>query len=526
MVTARSASWILRGGLVSDGLGNPLIEADLAIVDGRLRRSGQDAPADALEIDATGLVIAPGFIDIHAHNDLVAISQSSIGDKIAQGVTTEVNGNCGFSPFPVTSLNRALQPELLEIISPGNWSGEWGDWDEYATSVLQCGTEVNIVGQVGHGALRSAVMGLEMRRPTDAELGQMERLLDACLAQGASGLSFGLMYHPSGYADATEIARLSGVAARHDCFVSAHLRGYDTQLLLESIDEMIVATRQARARLQISHLAPAGPGAERLVAPMLDRIDRAIGEGVDIGIDRYPYEHAFTRISLLMPGWFVAGRSEPLGASLDDVDLVRRLTEDLDSGTGRFPYDHVRLIGDVYGDWQGLTLAELADRVTLAPALAAVEVVRRFGLGAPISILLSSMAVQQEIIGHPACMVGSDGMPCAGGTHPRTFGTFPRILGQFVRDGTLKLEQAIHKMTGQPAAWLGLPDRGRIADGLPADLVLFDPGKIADRSTFGDPYRPPEGIAAVFVNGIAALLEGKPTGMRAGRILSARRSHS
>lgn len=520
-------NWLLRGGRVADGLGSPLRRADLAIIEGRvhLLDPGGRVPPGCREIDASDRVVAPGFIDIHAHNDLVAVSDGDLDDKIAQGVTTEVNGNCGFSPFPLTDLNRRLQPELLAMIAPGRWEADWCSWADYAAAVTRNGTPVNVIGQVGHGALRSAVMGMEMREPNAAEMERMRAMLATCMDEGASGLSFGLMYHPSGFADAAEIAALCDVAAGRDGFVSVHLRGYDSGALLAGMEEMLVAAQTSRVRLQLSHLAPSGPDAAAMLAPMIERVDRAIADGCDIGMDRYPYEHAFTRLSLLFPAWALAGGDEAVKARLGAPLMVEQVIEELDRAALYHPYDAVRLIGPDYGDWQDLTLAEVAQALDITPGAAAIQVLRRFGSGARITILLSDMDIQREIICHPSCMIGSDGMPSRGATHPRTFGTFARILGAFVRDGSLTLEGAIHKMTGQPAQWLGLPGRGVIGEGMIADLVLFSPETIADRSSFADPYREPSGIDAVFVNGQAARLDGRSTGVRAGRVLSVRRPH-
>ncbi len=509
---------IVRGATVFDGTGAPPLDVDIAIVGDRLRvlRRGE-AIAGAQDIDGTGKVLAPGFIDIHAHDDITPLAGTCLNDKVVQGVTTVVNGNCGFSPFPMNETNRALQSELLSIISPAGWEAKWTNARGYLEAAVTQGLPTNVIVQVGHGALRSAVMGMAARKATPSELDAMAALLRDGLDQGASGLSFGLMYHPSGYADAEEMYALCRVVADKEAFVSIHLRSYDADHLIAGMEEIADICARTGARLQFSHLCPTGRDGEALVEPMLAVIDNAAARGLDTAFDRYPYQHAFTVVSLLLS-------PNALAAISGDAPPDEALLDEIDARASGYGYAAIRVAGTGYGNRNGASIAEIADARRMRPAQAIIAIAREFGVSAPITIELSSMAVQEQVIRHPSCMVGSDGVPTLEATHPRTFGTFPRVVGPMVRSGVLHLAQAIHKMTGQPAQWLGLTDRGVIREGAYADLVLFDPMTVSDTGSFDDAYAPPLGIELVVLNGEIVFDDGRPAAVRAGRPLSPRRA--
>jgi N-acyl-D-amino-acid deacylase len=507
-------SCLVTGARVADGMGSPLVELSVGITEGRIRiLDPEDRPPAGQTIDASGCVLAPGFIDIHSHNDLVAVSGYCLNDKISQGVTTEVVGNCGYSPFPITQKNQAMLDDLLTIISPGHWTPAWHDWSGYAQKSAQAGCQANLIGQVGHAMLRSAVMGMEMRAPTAPELREMQRLLAHCLDSGASGLSFGLMYHPSGFAEAEEITALCSVAAQHDTFVSVHLRSYSNTGLLPAMQEMIAAAERSGARLLISHLSPAGKHAPHLVQEMFSAVEVAQARGVDIAFDRYPYEHAFSRLSLLFPKWILEGDPAALATRLRDPATIDRVLPDIDQFVAAIGYDCIELTGSQSAS------------TGVDPARCAADLLLALGTSAAIILRLSDIPTQKRVLSHSLCMVGSDGVPCLGGTHPRTFGTFARVLGPFVRGAEgLALPNAIYKMTGQPATWLGLRDRGRIANDTIADLVIFDPLQIADRSTFERAYEVSAGIQHVFIGGQPVVTDGKVMNPKLGKILSCRAS--
>jgi N-acyl-D-amino-acid deacylase len=442
-----------------------------------------------------------------------------LADKVSQGVTTEVVGNCGYSAFPVTDRNRPFLDELLRIISPGPWTGEFRSWQEYADAVERSGTQVNLVGQVGHALLRSAVLGLDIEPPSQRQLSDMQRLLATSLAEGAAGLSFGLMYHPGSFTQHDELKALCEVVADHGGFVSVHLRSYDHEGLLASIDEMISAAGRTGVRLQFSHLSPTGRVGQTLTEPMLTKIDDAADAGMTVAFDRYPYPDAFSRLSVLFPKWALAGGPDAVNARLDDPEQLKMIASSVEHFLLDVGFDGVIFVGAASGPLRNKSLADIAKETGRPAPYCAATALREMGSATPIRLKLSTMEAQERILQHPLCMVGSDGVPCCGGTHPRTFGTYSRILGPMVRDDKISLPQAIHKMTAQPADWLGLADRGRIQNGAIADLVLFDPDTIVDRSTFDDPYVFSAGIKSVFVAGHEVFRDGEVQDASPGRVL-------
>ncbi|KJC54078.1 hypothetical protein UP10_41155 [Bradyrhizobium sp. LTSPM299] len=518
---------LITGARVVDGSGTASFPAEVTIDKGYIGvlPVGTSIEADR-SIAATGKVVAPGFIDCHSHNDLVAIVAADLNDKISQGVTTEVFGNCGFSAFPVTRENEHLAESLMSLIAPSELGpahrSGWPSWSKFAAAVEQAGCQGNIIGQVGHLMLRSAVLGMSMRQPDADELGRMCDLLAQCLEEGASGLSFGLMYHPSSYAEQNEINALCEVAARHSSFVSVHLRGYDRKTLVSSMNELISAAESTGVRLQLSHLAPTGRDGQDLTEVMLDTVDQANIRGADVALDRYPYEHGMSRLGLIFPKWVVSDGPEEMLQRLSDPVEIARMSPEIDSFVNSIGYDQIKLIRNCDPQYVGKTLLEISETLEIAPAEAAARLMRDSAGHAGITLTLSTMATQERVIKHCRCMVGSDGMPSLTGTHPRTFGTFPRVLGSFVRKGVLTLEEAVFKMSGLPAERFGLVDRGLIRTGFVADLVIFDPESVGDRSSFASPYDLAGGIQEVFVAGHPVYRDGKTLAARPGQVLTCR----
>lgn len=518
---------VIVGGTIVDGTGLASFRADLAIDQGRIRivPDASVLPARRI-IAANGLVVAPGFIDAHSHSDLVAVTGAGLNDKVSQGVTTEVFGNCGFSAFPVSDVNAHLAPDLMSLIAPKQIERSagtaWSGWAAFASAVRKAGCQANVVGQVGHIMLRSAVMGMAMRAPREAELREMERLLAQSLVEGASGLSFGLMYHPSSYAEKNEIRALCQVAADHGAFVSVHLRGYDLSTLASSMEEMLWAAETTGVRLQLSHLSPTGTDAQELTDSMLVQVDRSRARGVDVSIDRYPYEQGMSRLALIFPKWVVADSTEKMMERLSDPEQIAQMNVEIDRFVHSIGYDQIVLMRNCDPEWIGKSLLEMSVLLAVSPAEAAVHVMRDSVGAAGIILTLSTMKTQEKVLQHCLCMVGSDGMPALGGTHPRTFGTFARIAGPFVRRGVLSLENAVHKMTGLTAQRFGLTDRGQVKDNFIADLVLFDPQRIGDRSTFEDSYAVAEGVHEVIIAGESVYRAGRPLAARPGSVLTCR----
>jgi dihydroorotase/N-acyl-D-amino-acid deacylase len=501
---AQSFDLILRGGRVIDGTGNPWMRADVGVRGDRIARIGDLTDAVARrDIDASGLVVAPGFIDPHTHAVRGIFDVPTADNYLLQGVTTLTEGNDGSSPFPVG-------PHLARIaetaISP-NWA------------VF-----------VGQGTIRREVVGADDREPTPDELDRMRALVAEAMAQGALGLSTGLFYVPGSFTSTEEVIELAKVAATHGGIYISHMRD-EAQRLLESVRETIRIGEEAGLPVQMTHHKAISKDMWGQSVESLALVDAARARGVDITIDQYPYTASQTTINALVPQWAQAGGRDELLARLDDPETRRRIRGEI-----VYRIEHDRGGGDpqnvVIGlcTWdrslEGKSLAEiLTDRgtqVTLANAADLVmEIIVRGGARAIYHAM--DEADVERIMQHPVTAIGSDGGVSVFGEsvpHPREYGTFARVLGRYVRDrGVLTLEEAVRKMSGATAQRLGLQDRGVLREGLFADIAVFDPATIQDRATFAEPHQYAEGVEYVLVNGTLVVDGGRHTGARPGRVL-------
>jgi N-acyl-D-amino-acid deacylase len=507
----------LTGGLIADGTGAAL-RPGTVLIDGE-RISAVLPPgepvSDAEVIDATGNIVAPGFIDLHSHADFSLGTSPAAESQLAQGVTTLVAGNCGWSPFPVTDL-ETLRASTAFLGAQHEWS--WHDLGGFAATLEPA---VNLALQVGHCTLRIAAMGSAERPPSPDELRTMQDLLRAAADQGAVGFSTGLIYAPGAYASPEEVAALVATAAACGLLYSTHIRNEGANLLAP-LDEAIAAARAGDARLEISHLKAVGKTNYGLVAAALDHLDEV--DDVDLGWDAYPYTATSTTLTTRLPTWALAG-----GALLDrlaDPAERARIADALRADVLLSPDTVViaSLPPGRYEDCRGLSLAEIARR----DGVDAAEVVLRILETHQAAVSVVNHAMSEEdvttVLAHPRTAVASDGWIMdatgPGHPHPRNFGTFPRVLGHYARDrGVLTLPEAIRRMTALPAYRLGWSDRGVIDPGAIADLVVLDPAQIADKSTYDDPWRLSVGINHVLLAGQSALANGTPTGRRSGRIV-------
>jgi N-acyl-D-amino-acid deacylase len=522
------ADVLIRGGTVVDGTGAAPSRADVLVKGSTItavREAGRaEAEAARAEVDATGQVVCPGFIDLHSHADFSILGHPAADTALTQGVTTLLTGNCGWSPFPLTdteTLPRAtafLDPEL-------DWS--WTDAAGYASAVGSARPAVNLALQVGHSALRLAVLGADERTPEGTELKQMCALLEQAAGHGVHGFSTGLIYAPGCYADPEEVTALATVAANCGLLYSTHMRNEADQLL-PAVTEALSTAAASGARLEISHLKAMGRPNHGLVTQALQRIDRALDDGVDVGCDMYPYTASSTTLTSRLPTWAMRGGVTALLSRLADTttrtriasELQRRLETDFDP-------DGVvvaALPTGPYSDTVGSTLTQIGARLDVGPEEAALRLLEAHQ-GA-VAVVNHAMAEEDvtAVLQHPRASVASDGWTLrptgAGVPHPRSFGTFTRVLGRYVRDrGDLQLADAVAKMTSQPAARAGLTGRGELVPGAVADIAVFDPDRVTDRSTFSDPWRLSVGVRSVLVSGELALVDGQLTGRRAGAVL-------
>ena len=470
---------VIERALIVDGTGRPGYVGDLRVEGDRI---ASVEPRDGV---GSGLVLAPGFIDTHTHDDFAALLYPEMGFKVQGGVTTCIVGNCGMgaAPFPVGSL-------MARVFHPGHEVEPWEGYRGYLDRIGTAPPSVNVAALVGHGTVRGTVLGLDDRPPTPDELDAMRALVGEGMAAGCLGMSTGLVYEPGCHATTDEVVALAEVVAAAGGVYTSHVRD-EGDGLIEAVDEAISVGRRAGLPVVISHLKATGAANWGKVVDALARIDAA---GPTVAADQYPYTAGSTILAAVVGG----GR---LGAAVPPSVVVVAST------------DH-------HPAWHGRTLTDLADELGVGEdevGAAALEA------EPTATVILHTMSEDdvRTVMAHPGVMIGSDGIPSLDGQpHPRLYGTFARVLGRYRRDlGVLGLEEAVHRMTGRPAEVFGLADRGVLRPGAHADLVLFDPGAIADVGTYEDPQHPPVGIAGVWVNGERVVADGTHTGSRPGRAL-------
>ena len=530
------SSYILRGGSVIDGSGSPAFHGDVWIEGDTIRSVGEvDSGTVGKVIDVTGLIVAPGFIDLHTHTDR-KIFDNPLGDsKVMQGVTTDVTSNCGVGPFPVNPCRVSDLESYLNTLS-GSLPAEgvkWTDFDGFSAAVEKVNPGMNLVMLAAQGAVRIAGVGWEDRPPTDGEMVKMQEMLDESLRQGAWGMSSGLIYPPGSFARSEELIALAKVLAQHEALYSSHIRG-ESATLHESVEEAIQLGRKSGARVQISHLKAIGKPFWGQGLTALRQIEAARVEGVDIWADQYPYEATATSLVALIPGWAQDGGIGALLNRLEEPGLKEKILLAVkDEVAIRGGADRIKISAlktEKNRVWVGKTIKDVAEARKVVPE----EAVRQLVLeeSAKINAVYFSLGeVDLEgIMQSSIVAVGSDGQvmnperDSAENVHPRSYGTFPRVLGLYVREKRLlTLELAIYKMSGLPAKILRLPDRGLLRSGLKADLTVFDPTTVRDRADFVNPHQYPEGIPYVFVNGTMAVRESKLTGEGRGKVLRKKR---
>jgi N-acyl-D-amino-acid deacylase len=512
---------IIRNVDVLDGTGAEAYRADVGLEGDQIAQIGDLSAATAATIvDGTGLVAAPGFIDVHSHSDYTLPINPRAESKIRQGVTTEVIGMCGGSPAPIDEQGkerlRQSRPELP-------WT--WNTFGEYLASLCEQGISVNVVPMVGNGTVRSLAVGHDDRPPTAVEMDEMRRLVAQAMDEGAWGVSSGLIYPPSSYASTEELIELCRVAAGRGGFYFTHIRG-EGETLLQAVEEAIHIGESAGLPVQIAHFKARQPENWDKLPRALALLDQARARGVDVAADRYPYIASSTGLSTQLPDWAKDGGSEATMARLLDPDERQRILRDLRAQPTRWETIVIASVRD-QPELDGKSIAFVAQERSSRPEETMLDLLTESEVQVSIVSFGMSEDNLRTVLRHPAVMIGSDGsarLPHGplgeGKAHPRNYGTFPRVLCKYVREeGVLALPQAVHKMTGMTAARLRLPDRGHLAAGKKADLVLFDPQTVEDTATFTEPYQYPVGIAYVYVNGQAVITPEGHTGALPGEIL-------
>ena len=480
----------IRDVLLYDGSGRPPHTTDVHIEGDRIACIGS-APSGKREIVAGGRALAPGFVDVHAHDDAALLSTPRLEFKLLQGVTSVVIGNCGFSLAPLAP--GGPEPPGNASLFPG-FAQRFADLSAYRAAFATARPALNAVSLIGHNAVRSHVMGNDEREPSKDEIVQMRGHVRRALEQGAAGFSTGLIYRPGRVASTAEIIALAQPLAEFGAVYATHMRS-EGDRLLESVDETLGIARAVGCRAQISHHKAGGRRNWGKVQASLSLVDAANATGADVTLDVYPY---------------IAGSGPMMEYfDLNAIDLGLAEIIQIASCPGHAAYDGRRLTE--IAATEGVGLAELVTKILTLP-------------GAERTVAITFTMDERDVetnLRHPRVMVGSDGLPNPEGRpHPRLYGSFPRVLAEYGRRrGLFPLEVAIAKMSSLPCERFGLRDRGRVEVGCFADLLLFDPENIADCATYADPKRHPTGIDLVLVNGEIAAEGGRSTDVRPGRSL-------
>jgi N-acyl-D-amino-acid deacylase len=538
-----AAAILITGGTIVDGTGTPGRAGTVVVEDGRLRVLAVDAelPGATRTIDARGKVVAPGFIDLHSHSALMILADPHHGPKVRQGVTTEVVGVDGLSYVPF------LNPEDLGAMvhmnggldgDPRDDEGARGtggagraiaiDWStvEDVLSRYDSGTAVNVVQLVGNTPLRIAALGWDDVPTTPAATSAMRSRLREAMEQGAFGVSSGLDYPPGAYATTDELAELANEAAKLGGMYHTHVRYALGDRFLDPFREAIEIGRRGEAPAHITHFyhRQTFPGTPE---EMLALVDEAVAAGQDVTFDLYPYEWASTRLLILIPIWVQAGGPQRTKQRLADPTVRERIRQDL-AARGQLFAGKGGLRGIRIGylrrpenlRWESRTLGELIDDAGRDPVDVLCDLLLSEDLRPNEITPGPHLDGNRRFLRHPGAMIGTDSVFVGAKPSPRTYGSYPRILGQFVRDeALLGLEEAVRRMTGAPAARLGLRDRGTVRDGAIADLVVFDPATVRSDATIDDPTADPVGIDHVIVAGTLVVENGRTTGALPGRAL-------
>jgi len=532
-VTMHAADFdiVIRNGRIVDGTGNPWSYGDLAIKDGRIAAVGRVDGKGDIEVDAAGLVVAPGFIDIHSHSDLKLLQDGQAQSKIRQGVTTEILGE-GNSAGP-----RKGRLSAQEF----NVNGETKSWTTlggYFDVIDEAGVSVNVASYVGLNNLWRSVMGESFDPPTDDNIQEMKVLLDEAMREGALGLSSQVMMPPGSLATTSQLAELCNVVAQHGGIYSSHIRN-EGDGIFASVREAIEVGRRSGVPVDIIHLKIADQQFWGRMDEVVKLIEDARTEGLNIQANVYPYTRGNNNLVSIIPPWAHEGGRSKLLERLRDTDTRQRLKREIENGvTGWYNHytavgrDWSRMLVSANTSFRGLTMDRVMDFRTKGRK-DADRLEELFDIlleeGGSVSTVFAhhteddmNLALQQ-----PWCSVGSDGSAYAiegplrtGNPHPRNFGTFPRVLGVYVREsGLLRLEDAVRKMTSLSAAKVGLLDRGILRVGMAADVTVFNPETVIDQATYTEPFQYNVGIQHVIVNGQLVLKDNKHTGERPGRAL-------
>ncbi len=519
--------YFFRNATIVDGSAQDSFVGDVAIKDDMIVKvsQGGDIPSGTA-FDATGLVLCPGFIDIHGHSDLEVLKNPSMDPKILQGITTEVAGNCGIGVYPLSDENVALYEQVQDVL--GHYSPyAWKSFAEYAKVWDQGGSGTNMAFLQAHSPLRFFALGGNANRPaTAAEVNVMCRMLEKSFMEGCIGFSSGLYYAPCLFADRRELLELLRVTKKYGRYFAVHMRceGND---VLQAIEEVLDLARHTGVRLEISHLKAVGRVNQILVPKMLAMIEQARMEGIDVLFDQYPYEYGSTSLFSLLPPHYLRLNREDLQKLLQSPKERAAIKEEMQDPDGwdslyeLCGWDNITVMAlDTNKQYEALTLTEIASLRSQGPFDSFFDLLMAEKGTALMTDITQSQDSIKRILSHPLMCFGTDALYAGEKTHPRSYQAAVHLLDRYWKQqDLLPLEMLISKMTSEPAARLGLSDRGKIMQGYKADLVIFDPLSLKDNSTESDPMAKPDGMVLVMVNGKLSFFEGEPTGVCSGTLL-------
>lgn len=529
---------LIRNGYVFDGTGNPWLKADVGIENGKISKVGElkSAAADVV-IDANGLAVAPGFIDIHAHSDLVLASRNHpelLDPFIRQGVTTQVIGNCGMSPAPVKKETVDMLKGYLALITVEELPWTWSSLGDYLNLLEKQGVAMNVAALIGHGTIRTAIMGAKSGTPTKEEMKEMKFLASQAMQEGAFGMSAGLIYPPGMWSTTEELIELCKVVSDRNGTFTCHVRG-SSETLIYAVREIVKIGEKTGVRIEHSHHEAFGKAHWWKVNETIRMEEKARADGIDIGFDVIPYTSANTTLLAIYPPWSLEGGVPKLIERLEDSILREKIGSDIEEVVpgwppwlpGSWPHNLVEATG-----WEnivlmhvpseknrylvGKSLVELGKIMGKSPFNATSDLVIEengdiMALFIGVSGDMTNGDHLQILLKHPLAAVTPDAIIRGKGiTHPGAYGCFPRVLGHYARELKLfTMEDAVRKMTSLPAQRIGLRYRGLIKEGFYADITIFDPKKIIDKSTYSEPSRYPGGIEYVLINGKVVFEKGE-----------------
>ncbi|UCH03014.1 MAG: D-aminoacylase [Candidatus Bathyarchaeota archaeon] len=522
-------------GRILDGAGNPWYRADIGVKEGKICKIGQISSPGKKDIDAKGLIIAPGFIDVHSHSDETLLLNPQAESYVMQGITTAVNGNCGSSPAPLIGRFREEYIKRKHKMLKAGLDVTWTSFSDYCKTLDTRGIAINAVTLVGHGNIRVGIMGEDgytSRFPSEMELEEMKALLMQSLEEGAFGLSAGLVYPPGVYAQTQELIELCKILPMYNAIFTIHIRGQGDQFL-SATREAIDIGEASGTPVLLSHHSP-NPGMWGNTRTSLRWVDEARAKGIDISLDKHGYVYGSTGLGTVLPPWAHKGGIMKLLERLKDPENRERLKRDI-AGAREWPrvspalharagdWEKITIISSLKKEYEGKSIKTISETKGIDPFETVFDVLIENEGTASVKYPAYSEGDLMRVFTHPSSMISTDGSaskPGIGNPHPKSYGTFPMIFRKYVRDlGILTLEEAVRKMTSQAAHRFGIWDRGLLAPSMWADIVIFDANKIADHATIDDPTKYPVGICYVIVNGELVLEKSQYTGNLPGKTL-------